>query len=350
LSLTYLAEITGDRTALESRLDDGLAIEGIAPSQSALLHANLGIARAYRGDLTAALSHNLAAQRFAERVGPGFQARIGYTMAYVHIWRGELAAARGLLSVHAADELIKALDHRGYEVWGLLLEEEGEPVEALAHFQSGSALEDDPISMWCAAGAARVASQLNDLSSARMSLERLEGLLTRWPSGRWLRDASAGWLAAGEQRVDEAVALLRAAAGASPEAFHAARLACESARLARDREGMSAAIDAFERMGAVRAADRARAGARELGMRPRRARKPAGMLTLREQEVVQLVAAGRTNAEIAEALYVSQRTAEHHVSNILTKLGYRSRVQIASEAAAGRLPGISRSPAEPPGI
>jgi DNA-binding NarL/FixJ family response regulator len=52
-----------------------------------------------------------------------------------------------------------------------------------------------------------------------------------------------------------------------------------------------------------------------------------------------MVAAGQTNAEIAAALFLSPRTVEHYVSNILTKLGFRSRVQIASEAAAGRLPG-----------
>jgi DNA-binding NarL/FixJ family response regulator len=74
-------------------------------------------------------------------------------------------------------------------------------------------------------------------------------------------------------------------------------------------------------------------------MRPGRPRAAAGALTAREQEICQMVAAGQTNAEIAAVLYLSPRTVEHYVSNILTKLGYRSRVQIASEAAAGRLPG-----------
>ncbi len=92
-------------------------------------------------------------------------------------------------------------------------------------------------------------------------------------------------------------------------------------------------------MGATRAADRARAVARGLGMRPGRRRASAGALSAREQEIAQLVAAGQTNAEIAAALYLSPRTVDHHVSNILAKLGYRSRVQIAGEAAAGRLPG-----------
>jgi DNA-binding NarL/FixJ family response regulator len=92
-------------------------------------------------------------------------------------------------------------------------------------------------------------------------------------------------------------------------------------------------------MGAARAADRARSIARSLGMRPGRRRRATDGLTAREQQIAQLVAAGQTNAEIAAALYLSPRTVEHYVSNILTKLGYRSRVQIATEAAAGRLPG-----------
>jgi DNA-binding NarL/FixJ family response regulator len=51
---------------------------------------------------------------------------------------------------------------------------------------------------------------------------------------------------------------------------------------------------------------------------------PAG-LTAREAEVLQLVAAGHTNKEIAAALFLSERTVDRHVSNIFTKLGVRSR-------------------------
>ena len=55
-------------------------------------------------------------------------------------------------------------------------------------------------------------------------------------------------------------------------------------------------------------------------------------LTARELEVLRLVAAGRSNQQIAEALYISRKTASVHVSHILTKLGVRTRVEAAAVA------------------
>jgi non-specific serine/threonine protein kinase len=62
-----------------------------------------------------------------------------------------------------------------------------------------------------------------------------------------------------------------------------------------------------------------------------RANAPAG-LTARELEVLRLVAAGRTNRQIAEALFVTPRTAATHVTHILAKLGLASRVEAAAWA------------------
>ena len=61
-------------------------------------------------------------------------------------------------------------------------------------------------------------------------------------------------------------------------------------------------------------------------------RSDAG-LTAREREVASLVAAGESNREIAEALVISQGTAEIHVKHILGKLGFKSRAQIAAWVA-----------------
>jgi DNA-binding CsgD family transcriptional regulator/tetratricopeptide (TPR) repeat protein len=79
------------------------------------------------------------------------------------------------------------------------------------------------------------------------------------------------------------------------------------------------------------------------GPRPAPAANPAG-LTSREAQVLGLMAAGLTNAEIAARLVLSERTVEHHVSAILRKLGARTRGE-ASEQAAQLGPTGRRSPA-----
>jgi DNA-binding NarL/FixJ family response regulator len=57
--------------------------------------------------------------------------------------------------------------------------------------------------------------------------------------------------------------------------------------------------------------------------------QPIDPLTEREEEVLALVARGRTNAEIATELFVSLSTVKTHVASLMTKLGARNRVEIA---------------------
>jgi DNA-binding NarL/FixJ family response regulator len=57
------------------------------------------------------------------------------------------------------------------------------------------------------------------------------------------------------------------------------------------------------------------------------AEDPAAELTAREREILQMVAAGKANKQIAAELVISERTARTHVSNILRKLDLSSRTQ-----------------------
>lgn len=63
---------------------------------------------------------------------------------------------------------------------------------------------------------------------------------------------------------------------------------------------------------------------------PRASARPAASLTPREREVVGHLARGESNQEIAEALGISRRTAELHVSRILDKLGVQSRLAVVA--------------------
>lgn len=105
-----------------------------------------------------------------------------------------------------------------------------------------------------------------------------------------------------------------------------------------DEPAMRQALDSFIRLGAEPAADRLRHQLRELGAydipaRPRASTRTApGQLTRRQLEVLALVAKGCSDADIAERLFISPKTAGHHVSAILRTLGVRSRTEAAAAA------------------
>ena len=67
-------------------------------------------------------------------------------------------------------------------------------------------------------------------------------------------------------------------------------------------------------------------------------------LTPREWEVAQLLAQGATDKQIAQALTITEGTAGPHVHHVLTKLGLRSRAQVADRLAVGQLPPDQASP------
>jgi DNA-binding NarL/FixJ family response regulator len=72
---------------------------------------------------------------------------------------------------------------------------------------------------------------------------------------------------------------------------------------------------------------------RTLGV-PTRGAAVSQMLTEREEEVLALLALGLSNPEIAERLFITRKTAAHHVSSILAKLGLRNRAEIVAYAVS----------------
>ena len=138
----------------------------------------------------------------------------------------------------------------------------------------------------------------------------------------WLRDALDGFtnaqlpLEAALCRLD----LARAFGQESPE------VAVAEAR---------AALLEFERLTAARQVDAAQSLLRRLGARVSPARSGGSILTRREQDVLTLLGEGLSNPEIAERLFISRKTVEHHVGNVLDKLGLRNRSEAAAYVVRG---------------
>jgi len=113
---------------------------------------------------------------------------------------------------------------------------------------------------------------------------------------------------------------------------------------APDELALRRALDICNALGAVATARIIRQKMRSLGIRS----VPAGQraatrenplgLTQREQEVLELLCAGRTNASIAIKLVISSKTVDHHVSSVLAKLGVSKRTEVAAAKRAAATP------------
>jgi DNA-binding CsgD family transcriptional regulator len=176
----------------------------------------------------------------------------------------------------------------------------------------------------------------------RPTYEQAVSLGARWPIGElgfWLSRAQAL-----DRPAEEA---------AEPFALHAAgdwrgaadrwrRIGCPyehaEALGEGDEPALREALSILTRLGAEPAADQTRermrrAGLKRVPARPRASTREApAQLTRRQLEVLALVESGLSNAEIAARLFISEKTAGHHVSAILRKLGAGSRGEAAAAA------------------
>jgi DNA-binding CsgD family transcriptional regulator len=169
-----------------------------------------------------------------------------------------------------------------------------------------------------------------DLDDARRASDELESLSARFPTPALAAEAACvrGALALAEGRPDEAADVLRGAFAMWQELrlpYEAARVRADHGRAllaCGDEEAgtraIRAAASALEELGAIPEARRLSAvlsSERTL---------PAG-LTAREADVLRLVAAGKTNREIAAELFISEHTVARHLQNMFAKLGVSTR-------------------------
>jgi DNA-binding NarL/FixJ family response regulator len=146
---------------------------------------------------------------------------------------------------------------------------------------------------------------------------------------------TAAALALEAAREQERLAVLH---DALPSRLCAGRALAAAGRTDEAEAELRTVASEAERRGAWRFRDAAAAELRRLGVRlrggeARRTGDPAG-LTEREREIAALVAAGRSNKQVAAAVYLSEKTVEHYLSRVYAKLGVRSRTELAAAWAS----------------
>ncbi len=253
---------------------------------------------------------------------------------------GDLPRARELVALgreQAEDGILAPLE----AILGLVDRSSGDPEAAIERFAAaetiaGRAGWGEPSMLWWRADHAEALVELGRLSEAVELVDRWEADAMRLGRARVLAHATRcrGVFAAARGDVALAVRTLEEAARqyeAVEDPFGRARALLAlgaTRRRARQkraaRETIEAALAAFEELGAVGWAEKARA---ELGTIGGRTREEG--LTPAERRVAALVAEGRTNREVAAALVLGERTVESHLTHIYAKLGVRSRTELA---------------------
>jgi DNA-binding CsgD family transcriptional regulator len=260
----------------------------------------------------------------------------------VHIERGDLAAAAELSQT---GEALGIAEDRLYLdqyliARGRLRIAQGDVREGAADLMwCGERLEAYDVpwpSDWKAFAAPALASLGESQTAARLAREHLAVARRVGAPGALGRSLRSAGVAIGGREglglLEEAVSVLERSPARLELAHALAGLGAELGRAGRRREGRDAqrrAIELADECGAIALAERART---ELhagpGRRPRAELTGPGALTAAEWRVCRQVAEGHTNREVAQALFVTEKTVERHLSSAYQKLGIRSRFQL----------------------
>ncbi|HTS98710.1 MAG TPA: tetratricopeptide repeat protein [Streptosporangiaceae bacterium] len=279
------------------------------------------------------------------------------TMAAVAAQRGDLAGAQRL--GERALEVMREIDQQ----WGAartllgladLARLTGDADGATRRYEEALAilrvLGARPEIARCLAGLGRIAIDQGDLALGRQhlaqSIELSRAIGNRIGMIRGLEAFAA--LAIRELRPDRAVLLAAAAAALREAARLPPRSAARTERYLAAARGLGEeAVRQLWAQGAAldpsAAVELAAAVPEPTGPAPGPAVAPGG-LTPREQQIAALIAKGRSNRAIGEELFISPATAARHVANILLKLGFSSRAQIAAWASRGHGDGSAGVP------
>jgi DNA-binding CsgD family transcriptional regulator/tetratricopeptide (TPR) repeat protein len=299
------------------------------------VHADVLVAAGRWEDAETALENARASH------GDAYQAMAAQTLstlASLRIRQGRLAEAEQLLA--GREEEPTALLARAE-----LRLAEGEPRVAAALLERGLSAEEGDVLASSRVLAPLVLAHLavGDQDAADAVVRKLGEFAStsRRPLVRGRERLAAARLASAAGRVEDARECARQALetfGRLGMPYDAAEARLELARASAGdvpelaREEARAAQAAFRLLGATRGMDAAAGLLRELGGGTAAGPRLQGELTAREREVLALVSRGMTNAEIARTLVISEKTAGHHVSRILSKLGVRNRAEAATHA------------------
>ena len=277
-------------------------------------------------------------------LGPG--SNMAYAEAFLALTRaerGNIAGARAALPAMPPDDDVSDGGNHARSAHAAVLLLEGRPEEALALTVPMEGLTRQRHPLWNPWRSLRAQAlhALGDTTEA-IELARAELDIARGSGadnlvGRGLRIVGELRGADGVDELREACALLARSTARSEHARALVGLgaALRAARAPTEaREPLRLGLDLADRCGADGLAERARSELYATGSRPRTtAMAGVEALTARERRVADLVAGGATNRDVAQALYVTPKTVEVHLSNTYRKLGIRSRRELAGALA-----------------